>query len=91
MRLTSSNECAVVQLSELSKVVGLVSDVNLGVACNPWLNHVQVCQTKLVQLICEVAVGRVGLVICYIAKLTIRRKPKSKNLMFSNDWMHVTC
>ena len=40
LQLTSSNEGAVVQLSEVTQVEGLVCDINLGVTSNPRLDHV---------------------------------------------------
>ncbi len=73
--LTSSYEGAIKQLPEVAQVVGLVSDINLGVASNPGLNHVKVCQAKLVQLLCQIPVGCIWLVICYRAKFTIWRQP----------------
>ena len=69
--LTSSYEGAIKQLSEVAQVVGLVGDINLGVASNPGLNHVKVCQAELVELLCQVPVGCIWLVIRYRAKLTI--------------------
>ncbi len=69
--LTSSYEGAIKKLSEMAQVVGLVGDINLGVASNPGLNHVKVCQAELVQLLGQVPVGCIWLVICYRAKLTI--------------------
>lgn len=69
---TCGDECALEELPEVVEVEGAVFHLHIHVASHAGLHHVQVGQPKLVQLFCQVAVGGIGLVIFYGAKLTIR-------------------
>lgn len=69
--VTCCNEGTLEQLPEVVQIKCAVLYFYIFIASNPGLNHVQVGQAELVQLLCEVAVGGIGLVILHASKLSV--------------------